>query len=61
VKRVVDGNKGTGIACAVLFLRRNGVSFSAKNVDLEKFTMRIAYSKVERFEITKWLKNHSHS
>ena len=57
----VDGNKRTGIACAVLFLKQNGVSFSAKNAELEKFTLRVASSSIERSEITKWLKKHSHS
>ena len=57
----VDGNKRTGIACAVLFLQQNGISFSAKNADLEKFTLRVASSKAGRPEITKWLKNHGHS
>jgi death-on-curing protein len=57
----IDGNKRTGIACAVLFLRQNGIAFSAKNAELEKFTLRVASSKVKRSEIVKWLKNHSHS
>ena len=57
----VDGNKRTGIACAVLFLQQNGISFSAKNTELEKFTLRVASSKAGRSEITKWLKKHSHS
>ena len=55
----VDGNKRTGIACAVLFLQQNGVSFSARNADLEKFTLRVASSNAGRSEITKWLKKHS--
>jgi death-on-curing protein len=57
----VDGNKRTGIACAVLFLQQNGVLFSAKNADLEKFTLRVASSKAGRAEIAQWLKKHSHS
>jgi death-on-curing protein len=56
----VDGNKRTGIACAVLFLHQNGILFSAKNADMEKFTLRVASSKVGRSEITKWLKKHNH-
>jgi death-on-curing protein len=56
----VDGNKHTGIACAVLFLQQNGISFSAKNTELEKFTLRVASSRAERSEIPKWLKKHSH-
>ena len=57
----VDGNKRTGIACAVLFLKQNGISFSAKNTELEKFSLRAASSKSGRSEIAKWLKKHSHS
>ena len=57
----IDGNKRTGIACAVLFLRQNGIAFSVKNAELEKFTLRVPSSKVKRSEIEKWLKNHSHS
>ena len=57
----VDGNKRTGIACAVLFLQQNGVSFSARNADLEKFTLRVASSNAGRSEITEWLKKHSRS
>ena len=57
----VDGNKRTGVACAVLFLQQNGVSFSARNADLEKFTLRVASSRAGHSEITKWLKKHSRS
>jgi death-on-curing protein len=57
----IDGNKRTGIACTVLFLRQNGILFSAKNSDLEKFTLRVASSKIKLSEISKWLNNHSHS
>jgi death-on-curing protein len=57
----IDGNKRTGIACTVLFLRQNGIAFSAKNSELEKFTLRVASSKIELSEIAKWLKDHSHS
>ena len=57
----IDGNKRTGIACTVLFLRQNGITFSAKNSDLERFTLRVASSKSKPPEIAKWLKNHSRS
>jgi death on curing protein len=57
----IDGNKRTGIACTVLFLKQNGISFSAKSQELEKFTLRVASSKVRPSEIAKWLKDHSRS
>jgi prophage maintenance system killer protein len=57
----VNNNKRTGIACAVLFLQQNGILFSAKNVELERFTLRVASSRAGRSEIAQWLKKHSHS
>jgi death-on-curing protein len=55
----IDGNKRTGIACTVLFLRQNGAPFSAGNSELEKFTLRVASSKINRSQIAEWLKKHS--
>ena len=55
----IDGIKRTGIACTVLFLRQNGITFSAKNSELEKFTLRVASSQIKRSEIAVWLKKHS--
>jgi len=40
---------------------KNGIDFSVKNAELEKFTLRVASSRVKRSEIAKWLKNHSRS
>jgi death-on-curing protein len=57
----VDGNKRTGIACTVLFLKQNGILFSAQNRELETFTLRVASSKIGFPEIAKWLKKHSRS
>jgi death on curing protein len=54
----VDGNKRTGIACTVLFLKQNGIVFSAKNSELEKFTLRVASSKIKLPEMAKWLEKH---
>jgi len=55
----IDENKGIGIACTVLFLRQNGITFSAKNSELEKFTLCVASSKIKRPELPVWLKKHS--
>ena len=55
----IDGNKRTGIACTVLFLRQNGINFASKNSELEKVTLRVASSKVKRSAIAVWLKKHS--
>jgi prophage maintenance system killer protein len=40
-------------------LQQNGISFSAKNADVEKFTLRVASAKAGRSEIATWLKKHS--
>ena len=55
----LDGNKRTGIACTVLFLRRNGIGFSANNSEREEFTLRVASGAFRHSEIAKWLQNHS--
>jgi len=55
----IDGNKRTGIACTVLFIRQNGFTFSATNSELEKFTLRVASSKIKQAGIAQWLKKHS--
>jgi death-on-curing protein len=55
----IDGNKRTGITCTVLFLQQNSITFSAKNSELEKFTLRVASVKMKRAEIAEWLKKHS--
>ena len=54
------GNEWTGITCTVLFLRQNGITFSAKNSQLEKFTLRVASAKIKRSDIAVWLKKFSH-
>ncbi|HET9278837.1 MAG TPA: type II toxin-antitoxin system death-on-curing family toxin [Flavitalea sp.] len=54
----IDGNKQIGIACTVIFLRQNGITFSAKNSELEKFTLCVASSKIRRSEIAEGLKKH---
>ena len=55
----LDGNKRTGIACTILFLMQNAVTFSATNPELERFTLRVATSKMKHPQIVKWLETHS--
>jgi death-on-curing protein len=57
----MDGNKRTGIACAVLFLRQNGVVFNAKSSEVENFTLQVAKSELERGDIAEWFKAHCNS
>lgn len=54
-----DGNKRTGIATAVMFLKKNGYDFVAKQGEVEDFAVRIAVEKPEIDEIAQWFKNHS--
>jgi death-on-curing protein len=55
----VDGNKRTGIAAAVLFLRINGYNFSASPKDLEKKTLLVAQDRMSLEEIAEWLQESS--
>ena len=47
----MDGNKRTGIACAVLFLRQNEIAFNAKNSEIEKFTLQVAKSELDAGDV----------
>jgi len=50
----IDGNKRTGIACAVLFFKQNGVLIHVHNRELEEFTLKVAKSEIDTRKITKW-------
>jgi death on curing protein len=54
----IGGNKRTRIACAVLFLRQNGIAFNANNSEVEKFTLQVAKSKLDTRGIAEWFKAH---
>lgn len=53
----VDGNKRTGIACAVLFLKQNGHTLHTQNSDLEAFTLQVAKSELDTRAMAEWFKN----
>jgi death-on-curing protein len=55
----VDGNKRTGTAAAVFFLRANGWSFGASNTEFEEFALRVARGEVTVPEAAGWLRGHS--
>jgi len=55
----LDGNKRTGMAASVMFLKRNGYSFQAKKGELENFAVQIAVDKPSIGEIATWFKTHS--
>lgn len=54
-----DGNKRTGMAAAVMFLKRNSYKFLAKKGEVEDFAVHVAVKKPEVGEIADWLKQHS--
>jgi death-on-curing protein len=55
----VDGNKRTGGAAAVLFLRANGLSFEASNAEFEEFALRVARGQLGVPQAARWLREHS--
>lgn len=57
----VDGNKRTAITAASLFLIRNGISLTASNQELERFTLYVATEPVNLEEIAEWFANNSAS
>ncbi|MDO8591407.1 MAG: type II toxin-antitoxin system death-on-curing family toxin [bacterium] len=54
-----DGNKRTGIICAVIFLNRNGIRLTATPRELEDFAMQIATDKLSVSEIATWFNDHA--
>jgi death on curing protein len=54
----VDGNKRTAMLCGLLLLEVNGVSFSAKNGEIEDFAVLVATSHLDVLAIAQWLQNH---
>ena len=56
----LDGNKRTGIACALTFLESNEIVFRAKKGEIEKFAIRIVIKKLELKDIALWFRKHSH-
>lgn len=56
----IDGNKRTGIMCALIFLELNGINMSSiDNQHLEDYAVKIATEKPEINSISLWLKNNS--
>jgi len=54
----VEGNKRTGSAAAVLFLRANGWSFEASNAELEGFALQVARGVLDVLQAAGWLREH---
>ncbi len=55
----VDGNKRSGITCAVIFLMRNGHKLTAKPKELEDFAVQIAVDHLDTEAIASWFESHS--
>ena len=55
----VDGNKRTGFTIAILFLERNGLTFSASEADATIQTLGLAAGDVDESAYAEWLKTQS--
>ena len=51
-----DGNKRTGLACALVFLALNSVSFEADPTELYDLTLRVATHQIGDNEAAIWLR-----
>ncbi len=54
----VDGNKRTGFMSAVLFLERNGLNFTANEVDAALRTLALAAGEIEEAAFADWLREN---
>ena len=51
-----DGNKRTGLACALVFLGLNSVSFEAEPEDLYEVTLRVATRQIADNDVAIWFR-----
>jgi death-on-curing protein len=51
-----DGNKRTGLACALVFLGLNSVSFEADAEDLYDLTLRVATRQIGDNDVAIWFR-----
>ncbi len=51
-----DGNKRTGLACALLFLELNGCSINASSEELIELTLAVATNQKTINEVATWLR-----
>ena len=52
----VDGNKRTGLVCALHFLYLNGKSLEADPDELADVVLAVAEGKMEKSQLTEWLR-----
>jgi death on curing protein len=55
----IDGNKRTGMTCAIVFLEDNGYRYQGAEGAIENFALKIVREKLSVKEIAKWLKSNS--
>lgn len=55
----LDGNKRTGMSCAIVFLEDNGYVFTIREGGVEKFALEIVKEKLDPKSISLWLKKYS--
>jgi death-on-curing protein len=51
-----DGNKRTGLACALVFLGLNSVSFEADAEELYDVTLRVATHQIADNDVAIWFR-----
>lgn len=57
----LDGNKRTGIVCALAFLQWNGIRVQIDNPSLVNFVLAVAQGQKNKHQIARFLKQHSGS
>ena len=54
----VDGNKRTGLICALTFLRINGIEITVDSIGLEQMVMTVARGEMKKPEIASFLQGY---
>lgn len=55
----VDGNKRTGLVCAIVFLELNGIHVKTDNTLIADFVLLVAQGLKDKKEIAAFLKEYS--
>ncbi|MDP8254662.1 MAG: type II toxin-antitoxin system death-on-curing family toxin [Candidatus Alcyoniella australis] len=55
----VDGNKRTGLLCALVFLEINGVQVSAEESEYERLTLATAEGQMDKPTLAEFFRTHS--
>ena len=57
----VDGNKRTGMVCAIAFFKLNGIQIKPDNEAFVEFVLAVAQGQKTKPQIAEFLKQHSQS